>query len=191
MTIHPHLSVRAASFIIPLVRYAACLAFAAGARASEFHVATGGNDANPGSKASPFRTIQHAADLAQPGDVITVHEGVYHERITPPRGGESDAKRIVYQAAAGEAVVIKGSEPVGNWVKDENDAWKTTLPNSFFGSFNPYADLIRGDWFRDEGHAPHHTGAVYLNGDWLTEAAALDNVRKPAGAAYPALVCKH
>ena len=41
-----------------------------------------------------------------------------------------------------------------------------TLPNSFFGSFNPYSDLIHGDWFNPKGRK-HHTGAVYLNGDWL------------------------
>ena len=48
--------------------------------AAEYHVSTTGADANPGSQDSPFRTIQHAAELAQPGDVITVHEGVYRER---------------------------------------------------------------------------------------------------------------
>ena len=109
-----------------------------------------------------------------------MHEGVYRERIKPPRGGESDAKRIVYQAAAGEKVEIKGSEVVKNWVKVQDDVWKATLPNSFFGGFNPYSDLIRGDWFDPRGRQ-HHTGAVYLNGDWLTEAAKLDDVLKPAG----------
>ena len=147
----------------------------AAARAAEFHVAPSGNDANPGTQAAPLRTIQRAADLAQPGDVITVHEGVYRERINPPRGGESDAKRIVYQAAPGEKVEIKGSEVVKNWVKVQDDVWKVTLPNSFFGSFNPYSDLIRGDWFNAKGRE-HHTGAVYLNGDWLIEAAKLDDV---------------
>ena len=150
------------------------------ASATEFHVATNGNDANRGTKAGPLRTIQRAAELAQPGDVITVHEGVYRERISPPRGGESDSKRIVYQAARGEKVAIKGSEVVRNWVKVQDDVWKVTLPNSFFGSFNPYSDLIRGDWFDPRGRQ-HHTGAVYLNGDWLTEAAKLDDVLKPVG----------
>ena len=129
----------------------------------------------------PFKTISAAARVAQPGDVITVHEGVYRERITPPRGGTSDRKRIVYQAAPGEKVEIKGSEVVKNWVKVQDDVWKVTLPNSFFGSFNPYSDLIRGDWFNPKGRE-HHTGAVYLNGDWLNEAAKLDDVLKPAGA---------
>jgi len=152
-------------------------------QAATLYVAPGGNDANPGTRTAPFRTIQHAANLAQPGDVITVDAGVYRERISPPRGGTSDAKRIVYQAAPGEQVVITGSEVVGNWVRVKENVWKTTLPNSFFGRFNPYSDLIHGDWFNPLGRQ-HHTGEVYLNGKWLTEAASLDDVMKPmAGAA--------
>jgi len=152
------------------------------ASAAEFHIAPGGNDSNPGSLSAPLRTIQRGADLAQPGDIITVHAGVYRERINPPRGGESDTKRIVYQAAPGEKVEIKGSEVIKNWEKVQDDVWKVALPNSFFGSFNPYNDLIHGNWFFPRGRQ-HHTGAVYLNGDWLTEAAGLDDVLKPMGNA--------
>jgi alpha-N-arabinofuranosidase len=147
-------------------------------QATTFHVAAGGNDAGPGTDAAPFRTIQHAADLAQPGDIITVHAGIYRERVSPPRGGTSDTRRIVYQAATGETAVITGSEEVKHWVKVRENVWKTTLPNSFFGAFNPYSDLIRGDWFNPLGRL-HHTGAVYLNGDWLDEAAGLDDLIKP------------
>ena len=74
----------------------------------------------------------------------------------------------------------RGSEVVKNWVKVQGDVWKVTLPNSFFGSFNPYSDRIHGDWFDPRGRE-HHTGAVYLNGDWLIEAAKLDEVMMPAG----------
>jgi alpha-N-arabinofuranosidase len=151
------------------------------ARAAELHVAQNGNNSNPGTAAAPFRTIQRAADVAQPGDVITVHGGVYRERINPARGGESESRRIIYQAAPGERVEIKGSEVVTNWVKVQEGVWKAVLPNAFFGSFNPYRDLIHGDWFDPRGRE-HHTGAVYLNGDWLTEAAKMDDVLKPADA---------
>jgi len=150
------------------------------ASAKEFHVSTTGSDQGKGSASKPFRTISAAARVAQPGDVITVHEGVYRERIAPARGGASDKKRIVYQAALGERVEIKGSEVVTNWVKVQDDTWKVALPNSFFGSFNPYSDLIRGDWFDRKGRE-HHTGAVYLDGDWLNEAPRLEDVVKPAG----------
>lgn len=161
--------------------FAGIVAFAISTCATEIHVAATGNDSNPGTQAAPLLTIQRAADLAQPGDVITVHEGAYREGIRPPRGGESDAKRITYQAAPGEKVEIKGSEVVKNWVKVQDDVWKVTIANSLFGRFNPYSDLIRGDWFEPKGRE-HHTGAVYLNGEWLAEAAKLEEVLKPAGA---------
>jgi alpha-N-arabinofuranosidase len=152
----------------------------AAVHAAEIHVAINGKDTDPGTKTAPLRTIQRAADLAQPGDTITVHEGTYRERVNPPRGGESETKRIVYQAAPGEKVEIKGSEVVKNWEKVADDAWKVTLPNSFFGSFNPYSDVLHGDWYMSMGRQVH-SGAVYLDGRWLTEAATLDEVLKPAG----------
>jgi len=164
-----------------LISILSAVSLAATLPATELHVATTGTDSNPGTQAAPLRSIQRAAELAHPGDVITVHEGTYRERVNPPRGGESDARRIVYQAAAGEHVEVKGSEVVKNWEQVQNDAWKVTLPASFFGSFNPYADVIRGDWFVGKGR-DHHTGAVYLNGEWLIEAAGLDEVLQPAAA---------
>ena len=98
------------------------MAFAAtSALAIEFHVSVTGNDHNDGSSAKPFKTISAAAQVAQPGDMITVHAGTYRERINPPRGGKSDSRRIVYQAAPGELVEIKGSEVVKNWAKVQAD----------------------------------------------------------------------
>ncbi len=145
-----------------------------------FHVSPAGDDANDGSPAEMLKTISAAALLAQPGDIITVHEGVYRESINPPHGGESDTKRITYQAAPGEKVEIKGSEVVTGWKKVQHDTWKVTLPNDFFGNYNPYSDLIHGDWFHPKGR-DHHTGAVYLNGEWLTEAARQEEVLAPIG----------
>lgn len=170
--------------ILALIATLTLATFLPGTQAREFHVATHGDDANRGTRSAPLRTIQKAADVAQPGDVITVHEGVYRERINPPRGGSSDKQRIVYQAARGDRVEIRGSEVIRNWEKVQDHVWKVTLPNSFFGSFNPYSDAIRGDWFGPRGRV-HHTGAVYLNGDWLVEATKLEEVLAPGGAPPP------
>ena len=148
--------------------------------AKEYHVAVNGNDANDGSLARPFKTISAAANVAMPGDVITVHAGVYREQVTPPRGGNSEKERIVYQAAKGEKVEIKGSEIIKGWKKTGNDTWMVKIPNSFFGKFNPYSDLIRGDWYVAPKGSNYHTGAVYLNGDWLMEAIKQEDVMKAA-----------
>jgi len=146
---------------------------------NEIHVAKTGADENEGSQAAPLLTIQAAAERAQPGDVITVHEGIYRERVNPPRGGSADDRRIVYRAAEGEKVAIKGSERIDEWERVSDDTWKANIPADFFGEFNPFDDLIWGDWFRSNDR-DHHTGAVYLNGHWLTEAAAKEDVLKPA-----------
>jgi alpha-N-arabinofuranosidase len=152
----------------------------------EYHVSVNGNNAADGSVAKPFKTISAAANVAMPGDVITVHSGVYREQITPPRGGNSNEERIVYQAAQGEKVKIRGSEIVKNWRKIDNDTWEVKIPNSFFGDFNPYHDLISGDWFSPTPKdRKYHRGAVYLDGDWLMEAAQKEEVMVPADEKNP------
>jgi len=153
--------------------------------AKEYHVSVNGNDANDGSLTKPFKTISAAANVAMPGDVVTVHAGVYREQVTPPRGGDSEKERIVYQAAKGEKVEIKGSEIIKGWKKTTNDAWMVKIPNSFFGKFNPYSDLIRGDWYWPPKGSTYHTGAVYLNGDWHMEAIKQEDVMKTTDGKNP------
>ena len=60
-----------------------------------------------------------------------MHEGVYRERVNPPRGGTAEDRRITYQAAPGEKVVLKGSEPLTGWKQVRNDTWKAEVPNRF------------------------------------------------------------
>lgn len=146
--------------------------------AREYHVSVKGKDSDGGSAAFPFRTISKAALVAEPRDVVIVHGGTYREWINPYRGGESDSIRIVYRAAEGEKVEIKGSEVVSGWVKDKNGLWKVTLPDSFFGNYNPFLDTVYGDWFNRQGRV-HHTGDVFLNGKSLYEMENLDKVIHP------------
>ena len=145
------------------------------ATAKEYHVAKSGSDKNSGTKNAPLLTIQSAANLAKAGDIIIVHQGVYREEITPPRGGTSDNNRIVYTAAPGEDVTIKGSEIITGWEPESKEVWKAEISNTMFGDFNPYADTIWGDWFKPKGRK-HHTGCVYSNGEWLFEAGSKNEV---------------
>jgi alpha-N-arabinofuranosidase len=126
------------------------------------HVSKKGLDTNNGSESSPLLTISAASKMALPGDVILVHEGTYREWIKPERGGTSDDKRIIYRAAPGEKVYIKGSERITNWVQLQPGVWMIELPNSFFGDYNPFALTISGGWL--EYGKWRHRGAVYLNG---------------------------
>jgi hypothetical protein len=42
-----------------------------------YYVAPSGSDSNPGTRVAPFRTVQHAADIVNPGDTVIVNDGVY------------------------------------------------------------------------------------------------------------------
>lgn len=145
--------------------------------AEEYHVSVTGSDSGSGSAESPFRTINHAAQIALPGDTVTVHAGTYREWVNPLNGGESDWKRILYRAAEGELVELKGSEPVTGWKKEKGNVWKAVLPNSFFGDYNPFNDRLYGDWFASS--ETYHTADVYLNGVSLYEASSLEKVFSP------------
>jgi hypothetical protein len=145
------------------------------------HVASTGSDAADGSQDNPFRTINRAAELAQAGDTVVVHEGVYREWVRPRRGGLSDRRRITYEAAPGEHVVITGSEQVTGWEPVEGSVWKVSVPNGLFGDFNPYAEEIDGDWivYPEKDSPKKHLGDVYLGGMSFYEVLSLAEVSDP------------
>jgi hypothetical protein len=145
--------------------------------ASVLHVATNGSDTADGTEQRPFRTINRAARVAQPGDSVVVHGGEYREWVRPRAGGLSDSRRITYQAAPGEHVAIKGSERVQTWEPVAGTVWKATLDNTMFGGFNPFAEEIAGDWIvYSEGAPRKHLGDVYLNGLSFYEVSSLAEV---------------
>ena len=143
------------------------------------YVAISGDDSNAGTEQAPLRSINAAAQIAMPGDTVRVHGGTYRESIHPARGGSSEEARITYEAAGGEEVNILGSEVVTGWTKIEQGrfgVWKASVSNEIFGDFNPFAELIAGDWFLNMGR-PHHTGNVYFDGRELLEATAWENLQ--------------
>lgn len=148
--------------------------------AREIHVSVGGSDAAAGTQAAPYQTIGQAAAVAQPGDIVTVHGGTYHEWVKPARGGDGDDRRIVYRAAAGEDVFVKGSERITSWTSQGKGVWQAEIPNSFFGDYNPYALKVSGGWL-NYGQW-HSRGDVYLNGEAFYEKATADEVEAAEGS---------
>ena len=69
-----------------------------------------GNDANAGTSTAPWRTIQHAADAANPGDTVIVNDGVYtggSNVVTVGRSGTASAW-LVFRAAHRWGAVLDG-----------------------------------------------------------------------------------
>lgn len=143
----------------------------------EYHVAKNGSDMAEGTKQNPFLTINKAASIVVAGDKVIVHEGEYRERVNPQNSGLSNLRRITYEAAEGEKVIIKGSEHIQDWQAVENNVWKVQLPNSFFGEYNPYTEEIFGDWV--VYNPGRHLGDVYLNGMSFYETESYEQLLDP------------
>jgi len=91
--------------------------------------AAAGNDANAGTSAAPWRTLQHAADVTSPGDTVIVNDGVYTggaNVVTIGRSGTATGW-LVFRAAHVWGAVIDGQnnsstvgiEINGNYVRVE------------------------------------------------------------------------
>jgi hypothetical protein len=79
------------------------------ARKTIYCVATTGSDSNPGTLASPWLTIQHAADSVQPGDTVYVRAGVYNEAVLIRKSGSQSGGYIEFASYPGEHAVIDGT----------------------------------------------------------------------------------
>ena len=113
---------RGAGKCIAMLALIAPLAFGGQAVARNWIVAAQAPPGGNGSPGAPFRTIQAAADVAQPGDTILLQAGTYRETVTPARSGTA-LQPITIRAAmpadglGSGAVVVSGADVVGPWAR--------------------------------------------------------------------------
>jgi parallel beta-helix repeat protein len=86
--------------------------------AANYHVAKNGSDNNSGSQSSPWLTIQHGADIAAAGDVITVESGIYNERIATKCSGTSTAK-IIFISSPRRTATVRGFNLTHDFIRIE------------------------------------------------------------------------
>ncbi len=77
------------------------------ARAATYYVATTGGDANPGTQAAPWRTLQRAGDIAGAGDDVIVLPGTYAG--FRPRNSGTALAPLRFLAQAGVIVNAPGA----------------------------------------------------------------------------------
>jgi hypothetical protein len=95
----------------------AFLFFASTIHASTWHVSLEPLPAVPADQ--QFRTIQDAVKIAEPGDTVLIHSGVYRETVLIEKSGTLQ-QPIRFEAAPAADVVITGLDPLTDWQK-END----------------------------------------------------------------------
>jgi len=100
------MSARSARLIIVLSSLG--LVMLSTASATTYFVSPTGDDANSGAIGEPWRTINHAFGVAQPGDSILLRAGVYHQLVETARNGAPGAP-ITLTCYAGEVAYIDGT----------------------------------------------------------------------------------
>jgi hypothetical protein len=119
------------------------------------------DDNGPGGQERPFRTVNRAAQVLEPGERVVIAAGVYRECVRPARGGTGPEAMISYEAAPGAKVVIKGSAVVEDWHPSEGwnfgvdpktrkpvKAWELRLDPALFDGYNPFGvDNVIGNRF--------------------------------------------
>ena len=136
----------------------------------DFYVSVNGNDANPGTKSYPFRTIQKAADQAMPGDKIWIGGGTYKEFVN-----------INVSGTPGSPIVFFGERGPGGEYKtiidpsiDVSSGW-VAAPEVGYGvykkqlGFDPYEMTVDGKRIGKINNA--HMGVDGVGWDYLAMAA--------------------
>jgi hypothetical protein len=92
--------------------------------------AAGGNDANPGTEAMPWATVQKAASVLTAGDTVYIKNGTYAlnthpaaKYLAPVNSGNATAGWITFTAYPGHAPILDGGNavlPVGGLITIRN-----------------------------------------------------------------------
>jgi len=115
------------------------------------YVSKSGNDANDGSSANPFLTIQHGLDIAAAGGTVSVEAGLYTENLVWPTA-ESN---IALRGESSSTTTIDGSGIVDTCIKIVNVAPDQTITVEGFTIEKGYANGSSG-------------GGIRLNSDNVT-----------------------
>ena len=120
-----------------------------------YFVSLDGDDRNTGrGRASAFRTMQKAADVAEPGDNILVTKGVYKKGFHYYGEGRPDAW-VSFVAEPG--VEIRGSDVRKDFTREPGEAPVYSIPRP---------DLL-GYWQRPDRNLQQRVEQVFVNGRLL------------------------
>ncbi len=107
-------------------------------RRGVLHVAPHGLDGFVGhSRRFAVRTIQRAADLAEPGETILIWPGIYREEVFLRRGGRPGRPLVIRAALPGQAVISGGADPTitasWRWQARGDHLWSTPVREAVDG----------------------------------------------------------
>lgn len=122
------------------------------------YVSPSGSDANPGSLAQPYLTIQKCATAVYGGSTCLIRAGTYHESVTPNSG-------ITIMPYNGESVTVDGADRISHWTVYQGSIYRTNVVLSR-GDGN---QVFVGNQMMTEARWPN--GNDLFNVNWATAGA--------------------
>ncbi len=90
-----------------------------GSTGPTYYVSTSGSDSNPGTLTAPWRTVDHAASVADAGSTVLIEAGSYPEDVTLAVSG-TPGNPITFEANGSEAVTVRSFNVAASDVTVEN-----------------------------------------------------------------------
>jgi len=107
--------VRKSNFLVTFLMLLFSLFLIGEVNATIYYVAPNGNDSNSGSISAPFRTIQRAADIVNPGDMVIVKNGIYTDT-----DGDDSVVYMTRDGAAGNLITFRAENKWGAVLDGQN-----------------------------------------------------------------------
>lgn len=82
----------------------------------DYYVSPSGDDSNPGTKESPWKTIKKASETVASGETVVIKEGHYNEYITISQSGTNNENRIIFFSEALHGARCLGFKTLGNFI---------------------------------------------------------------------------
>ncbi len=90
----------------------------------DYYVSIDGKDSNAGTLASPFKTIQKAANVLSSGDTCYILEGIYRENVIVKEGN------VTFKNYNNDKVVVSGGDIVENWTLYKDGIYSAPFPGA-------------------------------------------------------------
>jgi hypothetical protein len=137
--------------------------------------ATNGSDGGAGTLASPYKTIQKAAGVAQVGDNVYIRGGTYRETVTVAHSGTASAP-ITFQPYRGEQVTVTGLDVVGSaWSPYSGSIYQTTVASGGASQLFVGGQMMTEARFPNAGYNnPLHAARITTSSASYDEPVTLD-----------------
>ena len=115
--------------------------------ATEYFVSFDGDDSNPGTLQKPWRHVQKAVTVLNPGDTCMIREGHYSEEVSISGLKGTMDKPIVFRSYPGETVIFDGTAPIqSEWEIYKDDIFVTTVNKDVWQLFVDGEMQINARW---------------------------------------------